>query len=227
MLFKDRTAAGQRLAEELAVYANRPDVIVLALPRGGVPVAFEVAKFLHVPLDVFLVRKLGVPGQEELAMGAIASGGVRVLNEDIVSALNLSEAVLDEVAAAEQRELERRERAYRDHLPPPDVRDRLVILVDDGVATGATMRAAITSLRQLHPAKIIVAVPVASPDICAEISQQADTTVCAAMPSPFRSVGYWYDNFGQTTDAEVCQLLKRSQSLSSLCEARSPVTGEV
>lgn len=225
MLFKDRTAAGQRLAEELAVYANRSDVIVLALPRGGVPVAFEVAKFLNAPLDVFLVRKLGVPGQEELAMGAIASGGVRVLNEDIVSALDLSEAVLDEVAAAEQQELERREQAYRDHLPPPNVRDRLVILVDDGVATGATMRAAITALRQLHPAKIIVAVPVASPDICADLAQQADTTVCAAMPSPFRSVGYWYENFGQTTDAEVCHLLKRSQTL--LSEARSPVTGEV
>ncbi len=210
MLFKDRRAAGQVLAEELAAYANRPDALVLALPRGGVPVAFEVAKALNAPLDVFLVRKLGVPGQEELAMGAIASGGVRVLNEDVVRSLNLSEATIDQVAAKEQQELERRERLYRDDRPAPDVRDRTVILVDDGLATGATMRAAVTALRQQQPARIVVAVPISSPETCHDFENEVDEIICAQTPQPFYSVGLWYNNFSQTTDEEVRDLLKQA-----------------
>ncbi len=209
MLFQDRTAAGRQLAARLSAYADRPDVLVLALPRGGVPVGYEVARQLNAPLDVFVVRKLGVPGQEELAMGAIATGGVRVLNEDVVQTLQIPEDVIDEVAAREQRELQRRERLYRDDRPPCAVQGRTVILVDDGLATGSTMRAAVAALRQQHPARIIVAVPVGAAQTCAELANEADEVVCVRMPEPFYAVGLWYDHFSQTTDAEVHELLER------------------
>lgn len=169
MLFRDRADAGRQLAEQLTAYADQPDVLILALPRGGVPVAYEVARALHAPLDVFLVRKLGVPGHEELAMGAIATGGVRVLNEEVVSGLHIPETVLDAAAAGEQRELERRERAYRDGRPTPKVRGHTVILVDDGLATGSTMRAAVAALRQQQPARIVVAVPVGAVETCSQL----------------------------------------------------------
>src|SRR5438309_1915033 len=172
--FRNRNEAGRLLAKKLTAYANRPDVLVLALPRGGVPVAYEVARALHAPLDIFLVRKLGVPGHEELAMGAIATGGVRVLNEDVVRSLGIPGGEIDAVAAEEQRELERREREYRGSRPAPDVRDRTVILIDDGLATGSTMRAAVAALRQQHPARIVVAVPVGAPDTCDEFKAEAD-----------------------------------------------------
>ncbi len=207
MLFKDRTAAGQVLAKELAAYTNRSDVLILALPRGGVPVAFEVAKALKAPLDVFLVRKLGVPGQEELAMGALASGGVRVLNDEVVAGLGLSETIINKVAEKEQQELERRERLYRDDRPAPDLHGRTVILVDDGLATGATMRAAVRALPQQQPAQLVVGVPVSSPETCQEFQTEVDDIVCARTPRPFHSVGLWYDDFSQTTDDEVRDLL--------------------
>lgn len=210
MLFKDRTAAGQVLAKELAAYANRSGVLVLALPRGGVPVAFEVAKALNAPLDVFLVRKLGVPGQEELAMGALASGGVRVLNDEVVAGLGLSETIINKVAEKEQQELERREHLYRDDRPVPDLHGRTVILVDDGIATGATMRAALRALRQQQPAQLVVGVPVSSPETCQEFQTEVDDIVCAMTPRPFHSVGLWYDDFSQTTDDEVRDLLHRA-----------------
>jgi putative phosphoribosyl transferase len=210
MMFADRREAGRFLAEKLAAYADRPDVLVLALPRGGVPVAYEVARALHAPLDVFLVRKLGLPGHEELAMGAIASGGVIVLNEDVVGALGILRDLIERVAAAEQQELERRERAYRDNRPPPDVRGRTVILIDDGLATGSTMRAAVAALRKLGPARIIVAVPIGAPETCAEFEQEADDVFCAVTPQPFYAVGLWYRDFSQTTDEEVHELLERS-----------------
>ena len=212
MLYKDRTAAGQKLAEQLSTYANRRDVLVLGLPRGGVPVAFEVAKALNAPLDVFIVRKLGVPGQEELAMGAIASGGVRVLNRDIVRTHHLFEAAIHQVTVREQRELERRERLYRDDRPTPDLTGRTVILVDDGLATGASMRAAIMALRQHQPGRIVVAVPVSSPETRQEFEGEVDEIICVVTPSPFYGVGLWYDNFPQTTDEEVRDLLKRSEN---------------
>lgn len=211
MQYKNRTVAGKLLARKLAKYANRPNVLVLALPRGGVPVAFEVAKALDVPLDVFLVRKLGVPGQEELAMGAIASGGIRVLNDDVVQASSLSDQVIDKVTAKEQQELERREYLYRDDRPFPVVRDRIVILVDDGLATGATMRAAIMALRQQQPARIVVAVPTSSVETCNELKAEVEEIVCAQTPKPFYSVGLWYENFSQTTDAEVSELLEQAE----------------
>jgi len=207
MLFKDRTAAGQVLAKELAAYANCSDVLILGLPRGGVPVAFEVAKALNAPLDVFLVRKLGVPGQEELAMGAIASGGVRVLNDEVVAGLGLSETIINKVAQKEQQELERRERLYRDDRPAPDLHGRTVILVDDGLATGATMRAAVRALQQQQPDQIVVGVPVSSPETCQEFQTEVDDIVCAMTPRPFHSVGLWYDDFSQTMDDEVRDLL--------------------
>lgn len=210
MLFQDRTAAGKALARKLAAYANRKDTLVLGLPRGGVPVAFEVAKALNAPLDVFLVRKLGVPGQEELAMGALASGGVRVLNEDIVRSLRLSDAVIDNVIAKEQREIERREQLYRQNRPLPVVSDRIVILVDDGLATGATMRAAVRAIEQQQPSQIVVAVPVSSPEAYRELSTQVDEIICVEIPQPFNSVGLWYDNFPQTPDEEVCDLLQQA-----------------
>jgi putative phosphoribosyl transferase len=205
--FRDRRHAGQVLAGRLRQYANRPDVVVLALPRGGVPVGYEVASALDAPLDVFLVRKLGVPGHEELAMGAIASGGTRVLNDDVVRHLGIPSSTIDRVAAAEQRELERRERAYRGDRPALDVRGRTVILVDDGLATGASMRAAAAAVRQQDPAAVMVAVPTAARETCDDLRREVDEIVCAIMPEPFYAVGLWYQDFSQTTDEEVRQLL--------------------
>src|ERR1700704_5233944 len=211
-LFRDRREAGRLLAEKLATYANRPDVIVLALPRGGVPVAYEVARALRAPLDVFVVRKLGVPGYEELAMGAVATGGVRVLNEQLVKRLGIPDHLIDAVAAREQQELARRERLYRGGRPTPDVRGRTVILVDDGLATGATMSAAIAALRELRPARIVVAVPTASPETCEEMRSKADDVICAITPEPFNAVGRWYRDFSQTTDEEVSALVARTST---------------
>ena len=211
MQFENRAEAGRYLAQKLMAYRDQPDVLVLALPRGGVPVAYEVAKALHAPLDVFLVRKLGVPGHEELAMGAVATGGVRVLNEAVVRALNISEEQINAVTEAELRELERRERAYRGSRPAPQIRDRTIILVDDGLATGATMYAAIVALRQQHPKKIVVAVPTASPETCDEFRRVSDEVVCAITPEPFYAVGLSYKDFSQTTDEEVRDLLARAQ----------------
>jgi predicted phosphoribosyltransferase len=208
--FRDRRDAGRQLATRLAPYAQDSSVLVLALPRGGVPVAYEVAQALGVPLDVFLVRKLGVPGQEELAMGAVATGGIRVLNEEVVTGLGIPAYVIEAVTAWQQRELERRERLYRDNRPPPDMQGRTVILVDDGLATGATMHAAIKALRQQRPARIIVAVPTAAPDVCEAFREVADDVVCAVTPEPFYSVGLWYEDFSQTTDEEVRELLARA-----------------
>jgi predicted phosphoribosyltransferase len=207
MLFRDRRDAGRFLAGKLMKYAGHPDVVVLALPRGGVPVAFEVAQALGAPLDVFLVRKLGLPGREELAVGAIAPGGVRILNRDVVRALGVPPSIIDKIAAQEQRELDRRLRLYRGDRPPPDVRGKTVILVDDGLATGATMRAAVAALRQQHPARIVVAAPVGAADTCEEFREEADEAVCARTPEPFLAVGMWYANFSQTTDEEVRELL--------------------
>jgi predicted phosphoribosyltransferase len=208
--FRDRVHAGRRLAKALLHLAGRRNGIVLALPRGGVPVGFEVARALGAPLDVFLVRKLGVPGHEELAMGAIASGGVRVINQAIVCGSLISQDEIDRIVAAEQRELERREEAYRGGRPAPDLGDRTVILVDDGLATGASMRAAVAAVRAHRPARIIAAVPVAPPDACAALEEEADEAVCLTTPEPFCAVGAWYDDFRQTTDAEVCELLEQA-----------------
>src|SRR4051812_36572818 len=208
MIFADRAEAGRVLASKLKKYAGRPDVLVLALPRGGVPVGYEIAVALHAPLDVFLVRKLGLPGHEELAMGAIATSGVRVLNPDVVRPLQISDEIIDAVAQQELRELERRERLYRDDRPPPEVHGRIVILVDDGLATGSTMRAAIAALRQQEPARIIVAVPVGAAETCAEFHSEADEVVCARTPEPFYAVGLWYSDFSQTTDEEVREFLE-------------------
>jgi putative phosphoribosyl transferase len=208
--FRDRREAGRRLAERLTDYAGRPDVLVLALPRGGVPVAYEVARALGAPLDVFLVRKLGVPGREELALGAIATGGVRLLNEDVVRALRIPPEVIDEVEAAERAELARREREYRGERPAPDLRGRTVILIDDGLATGASMRAAVAALRQGRPARIVVAVPLAAPSTCEEFRDEVDEVICARTPEPFFAVGLWYEDFAQTTDDEVRDLFRRA-----------------
>jgi predicted phosphoribosyltransferase len=206
-LFRDRRDAGRLLAAKLAAYAHRPDVLVLALPRGGVPVAYEVARALGAPLDVFIVRKLGVPGYEELAMGAVATGGVRVLNKQIVERLGIPDYLIEAVTAREQKELERRERLYRSGRPHPDIRGCTVILVDDGLATGATMHAAVEALRQQQPARIVVAVPTASPETCEEMKTKADEVICAITPEPFHAVGVWYQDFSQTTDEEVRDLL--------------------
>jgi predicted phosphoribosyltransferase len=208
MLFHDRFEAGRVLASKLTEFANRPDVVVLALPRGGVPVGFEVAKALNVPLDIFVVRKLGVPGHRELAMGAIASGGVRVLNDDVVRALQIPQEMIDAIAAEEERELDRREREYRDGRPPTNVQGRTVILVDDGLATGSSMRVAALALRQKQPARIVVAVPVASARTCSEFANEVDKVVCAVTPEPFWAVGQWYEDFSQTSDEEVRDLLR-------------------
>jgi predicted phosphoribosyltransferase len=212
MLFQDRSDAGRQLAARLTHYAGRGDVLVLALPRGGVPVGYEVAESLGAPLDVFLVRKLGTPGHEELAMGAIASGGVRVLNDQVVRMLRPSEEVIARVEAEERRELERREREYRGGRPPLDVRGKTVILVDDGLATGSTMRAAVSALRRLGPNRIVVAVPVGAAETCEEFEGEADEAICAREPDPFYAVGAWYDDFSQTTDDEVKALLGRSEA---------------
>jgi putative phosphoribosyl transferase len=206
--FRDRRDAGRALAELLRRYAGRADVIVLALPRGGVPVAAEVAKTLGAPLDLFLVRKLGVPGHEELAMGALATGGVRVLNEDVIRALRVSRADVEAVTAEERHELERRERRYRGNRPLPDVKGKTVILIDDGLATGSTMLAAVRALREEGPAQIVVAVPVAAAETCDDFRGVVDEIVCAATPEPFIAVGLWYEDFAQTTDEEVQELLR-------------------
>lgn len=208
--FRDRAEAGRALAANLRAYAGRDDVLVLALPRGGVPVGDEVARALGAPLDVFIVRKLGVPGQEELAMGAIATGGVRVLNEFVVRQLGIAGHVIDAVARREQAELERRAREYRGDRPPPEVRGRTVILVDDGLATGATMRAAAAALRRQGPARVVVAVPVAAAETCDALADEVDEVVCTLTPEPFYGVGMWYEDFAQTTDAEVRARLSRA-----------------
>jgi putative phosphoribosyl transferase len=205
--YRDRREAGRYLAQKLADYADRSDVLVLALPRGGVPVAYEVARVLGAPLDVFLVRKLGVPGHEELAMGAIASGGLVLLNQEIVRALGIGSSLINEVISTQRTELERRDRQYRGDRPPPDVHGKTAILIDDGLATGASMRAAVAALRQQHPARIVVAVPIAAPSTCAEFRDEVDEIVCARTPEPFRAVGLWYEDFTQTTDDEVGDLL--------------------
>lgn len=215
MLFENRTHAGQELAKKLSEYANCDDVLVLALPRGGVPVAYEVAKALHAPMDVFLVRKLGVPGHEELAFGAVASGGVRVLNRAVVKSEAVSDAEIEATSQAELKELERRERAYRDNLPKPQVKERTVILVDDGLATGASMRAAVLALREQQPTKIVVAVPTASAKTCDEFRDQVDDIICAVTPEPFYAVGLWYQDFSQTSDEEVRELLARASQAQS------------
>jgi putative phosphoribosyl transferase len=209
--FQDRHDAGRQLAVELHAYANRPDVIVLALPRGGVPVGFEVATALGAPLDVFVVRKLGLPWEKEVAMGAIASGGVRVLDADLIRAARVSEAEVEQVTAIERAEVVRRERQYRGERPFPDLSGKTVILVDDGLATGSTMRAGVAALRQKGPSRVVVAVPVAAPATCNAIRDIADEIVCAMTPEPFRAVGYWYHDFSQTSDEEVQELLDRAQ----------------
>jgi predicted phosphoribosyltransferase len=206
--FADRREAGAELARRLTRYGGRDDVVVLALPRGGVPVAYQVAAALGAPLDVFLVRKLGVPGHRELAMGAIASGGVRVLNEDVVGWYGIPPAVIDEVAREEQAELDRREGAYRDGRSPLELNGRTVLLIDDGLATGSTMKAAVQAVRAQGPARIIVAVPVGAAESCREFSSFADEIVCARIPLRFSAVGQWYRDFSQTTDDEVRELLQ-------------------
>ena len=208
--FPNRAEAGRFLAVKLSKYAGREDVIVLGLPRGGVPVAYEVARALRVPLDVFIVRKLGVPGFEELAVGAIASGGVRVLNEDVARALPNVDEIIESVTAKETAELERREQSYRNGRPAPELGGKTVILVDDGLATGATMRAAVKALRQRGTAKIVVAVPVGPPDTCREFEDEADEVVCASEPEFFQAVGQYYEDFSQTSDDEVRELLARA-----------------
>jgi predicted phosphoribosyltransferase len=195
------------LAKSLAAYAGQPNLLVLALPRGGVPVAYEVAQALRAPLDVFVVRKLGVPGHEEYAMGAIASGGVRVLNDDIVDGLDIPDAAIEAVVRSEQRELERREQLYRGSRAPPELRGRTLILVDDGLATGSTMKAAVEAVRTHAPARVVVAVPVGAPDTCRELASMADEVVCARTPRHFAAVGEWYVDFSQTSDEEVRELL--------------------
>lgn len=197
------------LAEQLKEYANRSDVLVLALPRGGAPVGYEIARALNTPLDVLIVRKLGAPGQEELALGAIASGGVRIMNEDVLPFLSLTEEEIERIVAREQSELERREKLYRGDRPAPDARGKIVILVDDGIATGASMRSAVEAIKQQQPAKLIVAAPVAARSTCDEFNREADheTCVCLESPEPFFAVGLWYEDFAQTTDDEVRELL--------------------
>lgn len=213
--FRDRSEAGLLLAKKLAAYADRRDVLVLALPRGGVPVGFEVAQALHAPLDVLIVRKLGTPGQEELAMGAITSGGVRVLNDRVVRELGISEGEIDSVAAREQKELERRERVYRGHRAAPGIGNRTVILVDDGIATGTTIRVAIAALKTQSPSRLVVAVPVAPLSTCEDLRKEADEFVCLLSPEEFWAISLWYQNFPQTSDEEVCNLLERANRVRS------------
>jgi len=207
MRFRDRAAAGRQLAHTLSEFVGRSDVLVLGLPRGGVPVAAEVARHLAAPLDVFLVRKLGVPGQEELALGAIAEGGVEVINQDLVSDLGISPAAIERIAVRERLELDRREVLYRSARRRPEIRDRIVILIDDGLATGATMEAAIVAIRSLGPARIVVAAPVGAKQTCDRLRRLVDDVRCVAMPEPFDAVGVWYEDFGQTTDEEVRGIL--------------------
>lgn len=208
--FKDRADAGRILVAKLAPYAQDLKALVLALPGGGVPVAYEVAVQLHLPLDVLIVRKLGVPGREEMAFGAIASGGVRTLNKDIVKSWHIPNRVIESISALEQRELERREHAYRDDRPLPSFQNKTVLLIDDGLATGATMQAAVAAVRKHHPAQIVVAVPVAAPATCSQLRAIVDDVVCVITPEPLDAVGLWYEVFDQTTDDEVKDLLRRA-----------------
>jgi predicted phosphoribosyltransferase len=217
--FTDRSAAGRVLARRLSLYAGRDDVVVLALPRGGVPVAAEVASELHAPLDVLVVRKLGVPGRRELAFGAIGPGGVRVLNDEVVQEVGIPDEQAEAVTAAETRELVRRERVYRGDVPPRRLGGRTVILVDDGLATGATMRAAVVAVRQAGAARVVVAAPVAAADTCESLAREADDVVCVMTPRPLWSIGQWYDDFTQVTDQEVCELLERHAGNGSEREA--------
>lgn len=226
MRFVDRRHAGRVLAGMLEAYRGRRDVVVLGLPRGGVPVAYEVARALGAPLDVYVVRKLGVPGHEELAMGSIASGGVRVLNENVTWRLGIDQEVLDRVTAREQRELERRERDYRCGRPLPDLSGRTVILVDDGLATGSTMRAAVRAVRKLGPRAIVVAVPVAPPETCEELAAEVEEIVCAYTPEIFFAVGSWYEVFDQTSDEEVRRLLELAAEERRIAEAESGRSSE-
>jgi erythromycin esterase-like protein/adenine/guanine phosphoribosyltransferase-like PRPP-binding protein len=225
MRFEDRTDAGRRLGEALAAFAHRPGVIVLGLPRGGVPVAFEVARRLGAPLDVFLVRKLGVPGQPELAMGAIAEGGVEVLSDDLIAELGVPPALVQQVAVRERLELDRRDQLYRRGRPRPPLRDRTVILVDDGLATGSTMQAAVVALRTLGPARIVVAAPVGARDTCARLRKYADEVACLATPEPFQAVGLWYGEFSQTTDDEVRRLLDTGHAEPAASDGRTATAG--
>lgn len=218
MAFANRARAGEYLARCLQAYTNHPEVLLLALPRGGVPVAYEVARKLSLPMDIMLVRKLGVPGQEELAFGAVAAGGIRVLNDDIIDMLDIPDDIIDGIAAREEAEIDRREEAYRDGRSPPNVSDKTVILIDDGLATGSTMRAAVLALRALQPRRIVVAVPVGSAETCLRLREVADEVVCAHTPEPFFSVGAWYEDFAQTSDDEVRALLSQA--------AHEPVVGQ-
>ncbi|MFO7323793.1 MAG: phosphoribosyltransferase [Chloroflexota bacterium] len=211
MIFEDRHEAGQKLAEALARYTGRPNVIVLALPRGGVPVAYPVAEALRAPLDILLVRKLGLPGHEELAMGAIATGGVQLLNPDVARHYGVTREQIQATVRREQAELERRERLYRGNRDYPDLRGKTVILVDDGLATGASMQAAVLAVRQKQPAEIVIAVPVASQETCDMLAEQVTEVICLHTPEPFYAVGLWYREFGQTTDDEVRELLNRAR----------------
>jgi putative phosphoribosyl transferase len=221
MIYQDRRDAGKRLTRSLEQFAGRADVVVLALPRGGVPVGFEVAEALGAPLDVFIVRKLGVPGHEEYAMGAVASGGVIVLNEEATGSLGIPASMIEAVAAREQKEIVRRDRLYRGTRPPLDVRDKTIILVDDGLATGSTMRAAVEALRNRSPKRIVVAVPVGAVSSCRQLREIADEVICPSTPEPFEAVGLWYVHFEQTSDAEVRELLDRSVSRRSVDVIRS------
>lgn len=208
--FRDRVHAGQLLAGQLMQYADREDVIVLGLPRGGVPVACEVAEKLHAPVDVLVVRKLGLPGWEELAMGALASGGVRVINQEVVRSAGISHAAIETAVARESRELQRRELAYRGHTGVPEIEDKTVILIDDGIATGSTVKAAVLALQQQEPARIIIAVPTAAPDACAMLEPMVDELIALLQPDEFRAVGQWYEDFSQTTDDEVTECLAKA-----------------
>jgi putative phosphoribosyl transferase len=210
VMFRDRREAGCFLADLLAEYGGREDVIVLALPRGGVPVGYEVARKLGAPLDVFVVRKLGAPGQPEFALGAIASGGVRVVNRDAIQALGIADRLVEEIARREQEELSRRERLYRGNRPAPNLTGKTVILVDDGLATGSTMRSAAAAIKQQSPSRLVVAVPVAARSTCDELAQDVDQVVCAVTPFPFFAVGQWYSDFSETSDDEVRDLLERT-----------------
>ena len=215
----NRTEAGRALAKALSKYAGASDVLVLALPRGGVPVACEIARALHAPVDLLIVRKLGVPGHEELALGAIASGGLRILNCDVIASHRLRERTIEDVAAREQREIERRERAYRGDRPRPTIAGRRVLLVDDGVATGATMRAGIATLRLREPSSIVVAVPVAPPETVDVLRAEADEVVCLETPEPFWAIGQWYEDFGQVSDDEVRGHLLQAWAPEKQCQA--------
>lgn len=224
--FFDRVHAGRQLAAKLTSYANRDDLIVLGLPRGGVTVAFEVARRLNVPLDVYVVRKLGVPGQREFAMGAIANGGVRIMNEQVVEALNISPEMIDKIVAEEMIELERREMVYRGHHHVPVLDGKTVILVDDGIATGSTIRAAIIAIRKQHPARLIVAVPTAALSSFHEIQEEVDEMIALMKPEDFYAVGRWYEDFSEVTDAEVNLLLKESRRWNLDKQARAIPAGD-